>query len=393
VASRNGSGPWGEKVAIVGAYESPTRKATGAHPFALHAECVLGAVQDAGLAVADVDGFCTAAGFPNEGGASQDVMDVAEWIGIRPTYADGTDNGGAAPVSHAGHAAAAIWSGMADVVVVSYASARSGLAWGTRLDANLFPSGAGQYELPFGFTTVASYGLAAQRHMHDYGTTSEQLAQIAVQVRANAARNEHARYRDPITVDDVVSSPIIASPLHRYDCCVVTDSGGAIVLAGAERARDCRREPVWLRGFGECIRQVQMAQMQPLTRTAAVESGELAFATAGVSRDEIDCVQLYDSFTITALMTLEDLGFCEKGEGGPFVASGAIAPDGSTPIQTDGGGLSSNHPGRRGMFAMIEAVRQLRGDGPGVQLADPKLALAHGVGGSLSSGATMILGV
>lgn len=385
--------PWGEQVAIIGAYESPIRRAPGLHPFALQAECVQGALEDAGLTIDDVDGFCTAAGFANECGYAQDVMEVAEWLGIRPTYTDSTDNGGAAPISHAGHAAAAIVAGLADVVVVSYASTRAGLAFGPRIDANTTPAGPGQYELPYGFTTVASYALAAQRHMHDYGTTSAQLAQISVQARANASHNEHARFREPVTVDDVLNSPTIASPLHRNDCCVVTDGGGAIVLVGKERAKDARKPPVWLRGFGEAVWSVQMNQMQPLTTTAAAVSGARAFATAGVTRDEIDCVQLYDSFTITVLLTLEDLGFCAKGEGGPFVESGALAPDGALPFNTDGGGLSSNHPGRRGMFAMIEAVRQLRGESPGVQLDNPKLALAHGVGGSLSSGATLILGV
>jgi acetyl-CoA C-acetyltransferase len=385
--------PWGEEIAVVGAYESPHRKAGRVHPFAFHAECVRGALEDAGLELSDVDGYCTASGFANEGGASQDVMELAEYIGIKPTYFDSTDNGGAAPISHAGHAAAAIREGLAEVVVVSYASTRAGIAYGPRLDANTTPAGPGQYELPFGVTTIASYGLAARRHMHDFGTTSAQLAAIAVQARANASHNEHARFRDPITVDDVLESPVISSPLHRLDCCIVTDSGGAVVLTSKARARDLRKPPVWLRGFGEALGQVQMNQMIPLTETAAKASGRRAFETAGVGRDEIDCAQLYDSFTITALLTLEDLGFCEKGEGGPFVESGAIAPDGSLPIQTDGGGLSSNHPGRRGMFALIEAVRQLRRESPGVQLDDPRLALAHGVGGSLSSGVTMILGV
>jgi acetyl-CoA acetyltransferase len=379
------------KVAIVGAYESPRRKAPAVHPFEIQAECVLGALEDAGLTMADVDGFCTAAGLPGEGGAWMDTCEVAEWLGVRPTFLDGTDTGGAAPISQAGHAAAAIAAGIAEVVVVSYAACSfSGAA-----DFDTPPPGWGPYgyEAPYGFTTVASYALAAQRHMYEFGTTPEQLAMIAVQCRANAAGNPDARFRDPLTVEDVLASPMIASPLHRNDCCVVTDSGGAIVLVGESRAASCRKRPVWILGFGEAAGQIQMNQMWPYTETVAALSGPRAMAMAGVTHDGVDCAQVYDSFTITVLITLESLGFCARGEGGPFVESGAIAPDGGLPINTDGGGLSSNHPGRRGIFTLIEGVRQLRGESPGVQLADPRTVLCHGTGGSLSATATMILGV
>jgi acetyl-CoA C-acetyltransferase len=381
---------WSGQIAIVGAYESPRRKAPGVHPFEIQAECVFGALEDAGLTLAEVDGFCTAAGSPGEGGAWMDVVEVAEWLGIRPTYVDSTDIGGAAPISQAGHAAAAIAAGLAEVVVVSYAACS--YSAGGQFDTP--PPGWGPYgyETPYGFTTVASYALAAQRHMHEFGTTPEQLAAIAVQCRANAGPNPHARFREPLTVEDVLASPLIASPLHRYDCCVITDSGGAVVLVGRERAADCRKPPVWILGFGEAVGQVQMNQMWPFTETVATISGPRAMAMAGVRHEDIDCAQLYDSFTITVLLTLEDLGFCAKGEGGPYVESGAIAPGGALPINTDGGGLSSNHPGRRGIFTLIEGVRQLRGEGPGVQLADPKVVLCHGTGGSLSATATMILG-
>lgn len=379
------------EVAVVGAYESPRRRAPGLHPFALQAECVRGALEDAGLSLADVDGFCTAAGFPGEGGAWMDTCEVAEWLGIHPTYLDGTDTGGAAPLSQAGHAAAAIAAGLADVVVVSYAACSySGAA-----DFDTPPPGWGPYgyEAPYGLTTVAAYALAAQRHMHELGTTPEQLALIAVQCRANAAANPDARYRDPLTVEDVLASPVIASPLHRLDCCVVTDSGGAIVLTGRNRAASCRKRPIWLLGFGEAAGQVQLSQMWPYTETVARLSGPRALAMAGVTLDELDCAQIYDSFTITVLLTLESIGFCGRGEGGAFVESGAIAPGGSIPINTDGGGLSSNHPGRRGIFTLVEGVRQLRGEGPGAQLVDPKLVLCHGTGGSLSATATIILGI
>ena len=378
-------------VAVVGAFESPRRKAPGVHPFQIQAECVLGALEDAGLALSDVDGFCTSASSPGEGAGWMDICEVAEYLGIQPTFVDGTDTGGAAPIAQAGHAATAIAAGLADVVVVSYA----GCSYSGGGDFDSLPStwGPWSYEAPYGFTTVATYALAAQRHMHEFGTTSDQLAAIAVQCRANAGPNPDARFRDPITVEEVLASPMIASPLHRNDCCVVTDSGGAVVLVGKERARDARTKPAWILGYGEGIGAMRMSQMPSFTETPGVASGRRAFEMAGIAPEEIDCAQVYDSFTITVLLALEDLGFCKKGEGGPFVESGAIGPGGDLPINTDGGGLSSNHPGRRGVFALIEAVRQLRGEGPGVQLDDPRLALAHGCGGQLSATATMILGV
>jgi acetyl-CoA C-acetyltransferase len=381
---------WSGEVAVVGASESPRRKAPGVHPFQIQAECVLGALQDAGLTLRDVDGFCSSANSPGEGAGWMDVCEVAEYLGIDPTFVDGTDTGGAAPIAQAGHAATAIAAGLANVVVVSYA----GCSYSGGGDFDTLPStwGPWAYEAPYGFTTVASYALAAQRHMHEFGTTPEQLAAIAVQCRANAGSNEHARYRDPITVEDVLASPIIASPLHRNDCCVVTDSGGAVVLVGRERAADAPKRPAWLLGFGEAVGKMRASQMPSFTETPGVASATRAFEMAGLRPDEMDCAQLYDSFTITVLLALEDLGFCKKGEGGPFVESGEIGPDGSVPINTDGGGMSSNHPGRRGVFALIETVRQLRGEGPGVQLRDPTLAVAHGVGGQLSATATMIVG-
>ena len=383
--------PSGE-VAIVGVCESPRRKAPGLHPFEIHAEVVAGALADAGLERGDVDGFCTAAGFGPEAGWQMNVIELAEYLGLRPKWFDSTDIGGAAFVSHAGHAARAIADGVIDVAVVSYAACgrSSPLPYP---DYSTNASGPGQYEAPYGFSTVASYALAAQRHMHVYGTTPEQLAEIAVQCRANAALNPDAMYRDPITVQDVVSSPPIATPLRRFDCCVVSDSGGAFVLTSRQRAEQLRRKPVHLLGFGEAIGQMQMNQMPDFTRTAAAESGPRALKSAGLTHDEIDCAQLYDSFTITVLLTLESLGFCGPGEGGAFVQDGNLAPTGRLPINTDGGGLSSNHPGRRGALAVIEGVRQLRGDSPGVQLANPKTCLVNGTGGSLSATATLLLGV
>lgn len=387
---------WSGKVAVAGAYESPRRKAPGVHPFEIHAECVRSALADAGLSMADVDGLCTVGGAGADGVAWTPILELAEWLGISDQlrYVDGTETGGCSFLAQAARAAARIADGTVDVVVITYAECGYSLLpnVGTS-SAGLSTQGAGSFEIPWGFSTAGAYALMAQRHMYEFGTTSEQLAHVAVQCRANAALNPDARFRDPLTVDDVLASPMIASPLHRFDCCVVTDSGGAIVLVSEARARDCRKPPVLLLGSGEAFGASQINQMAKYTETVSKESGRQAFGMAGVRPDDIDVAQFYDAFTITPLLALEDLGFCEKGEGGPFVASGAIAPDGVIPINTDGGGLSSNHPGRRGMFLLIESVRQLRGEGPGAQVADPKLALAHGLGGAYSSTATMILGI
>lgn len=384
--------PWSGEVAVVGVCESARRKAPGVHPYAIHAEVIRGALQDAGLEIGDVDGFCTVASMPTEGGRDMDLGELAEYVGIRPRWFDSTDIGGAAFISHAGHAALAIASGLCEVVVVSYAAA--GRSWPFPFDdIPSSPYGPGQWEVPYGPNTVAYYALAARRHIDLYGTTAEQLAQIAVQCRANAAANEDAIYRDPIAVEDVLASGFIADPLHKLDCCVVTDSGGAFVMTSRKRAERLSRKPVHILGAGEALGQVHISQMEDPTRTVAASSGADALERAGVGHAEIDCAQVYDSFTYTVLVTLESLGFCEQGEGGPFVASGALAPDGALPINTDGGGLSSNHPGRRGALALIEGVRQLRGESPGVQLTEPRICLVHGTGGFLSATATVVLGV
>jgi acetyl-CoA C-acetyltransferase len=277
------------------------------------------------------------------------------------------------------------------VVVVSYAACMRWWPVPGMWDEPLFAAGPGQFDVINPGSIPAFYALAAQRHMHEFGTTREQLAEIAVTCRANAANNPDARYRDPLTIEEVLEAPMVASPLGRFDCCVVTDSGGAFVVTSAERARDCRKQPVSIAGFGEANATVQMSQMRPLTASPARLSGPKAFAMAGVKHEDIDVAQLYDAFTITPLVAIEDLGFCEKGDGGPFVQEGNIRPDGALPINTDGGGLSSNHPGKRGVFVVIEAVRQLRGEGPGVQIEGAKTALCNGNGGFLSAAATLIL--
>jgi acetyl-CoA C-acetyltransferase len=378
--------------AIVGAYESPRRKAPGTHPFEIHAEVVAGALADAGLTVDDVDGFATAATFPSESGWQLSAVEVIEYLGLKPRWIDSSDLGGAAFLSHAGHAVAAIAAGLCEVVVVSYASTGRSTPLPAP-DYNTGADGPGQWEVPYGPSTVSAHALAAQRYMYEFGTTSEELAAIAVQCRSNAQPNPHAMYRDPITVDDVLNSAKISSPLHKLDCCVVSDSGGAFIITSKQRAESLSAKPVYILGFGEAAEQTQMNQMTDMTRTPGARSGSDAFRTAGMTQAEIDVAQLYDSFTITVALALENLGFAGRGEAGAFVTDGNISPTGSLPINTDGGGLSSNHPGRRGALAVIEGVRQLQGRSPGVQLQDPKTCLVNGTGGWLSANSTLILGV
>ncbi|WP_108660048.1 thiolase C-terminal domain-containing protein [Acuticoccus kandeliae] len=383
-----------EKAAIVGVYEHPSRRAPQKHPFALQMECVTAALDDAGLALSDVDGLCVASSDWAEGGGVTSVTEFAEYAGITPTYFNSTDVGGCSYIVHAGQAAAAIAAGLAEVVVISYASAPRWWPLTTpSFDPFVLPAGPGQFELPYGPTIIATYGLFAQRHMHVYGTTPEQLAQVAVTFRAHAANNPDARFRDPISVDDVLASPMIASPLHKLDCCVVTDGGGAIVMTSRERARDCRKRPVHITGFGSAIARTGVSQIPKDLTTPAKISGAKAFADAGIAHDSIDVAEIYDAFTITPMLALEDLGFCGKGESGAFVEAGHLGIGGRLPTNTDGGGLSSNHPGKRGIFAMIEGVRQLRGEGPGVQVEDARTALVHGLGGTFCAAATAILAV
>jgi acetyl-CoA C-acetyltransferase len=385
---------WSGEVAIVGAHEHPERLLPDRHAFAIQMECIARALEDAGLTFADVDGLASATGEPPEGGGIMAAGEVAEYLGIVPRFIDSTEMGGASPLTQIGHAAAAIASGQAEVVVVSYAATtRSYEGTLGTWEADLPPDGPGQFEQPYGMTTIGSYALFAQRHMHEFGTTSAQLAEIAVVCRAHAADNPQARYRTPLSIDDVLDGPMLCSPLRRYDCCIITDGGGAVVMTSADRAKDCRKRPVHILGFGEASTQVQLGQMQSFTSTAGVYSGRDAFAQAGITPGAVDALQLYDSFTITALMTTEDLGFCAKGDGGSFVENGRIAIGGELPVNTDGGGLSSNQPGRRGIFSVIESVRQLRGEPLGRQVPDCRTMVAHGSGGWPSCAATLVLGV
>jgi acetyl-CoA acetyltransferase len=372
--------------AIVGVAESDLGLTPGKSVLQLQAQAALAALDDAGLVLGDVDALFTAGNWS----WSPNLM-LAEYLGIRPRYTDGTNIGGASFELHVGHAVAGIQAGLFQVALIAYGSTqRSDRSRNRpRQTATLTE----QYELPYGLPApVGAYALAAMRHIHEFGTTSEQLAEIAVATRKWATLNEKAMMREPITVDDVLRSRWIAEPLHLLDCCLVTDGGGAVVVASAERARDLRKPPVWVLGHGETHTHNTIASMPDLTVTGAVESGRAAFAMAGLTPAEMDVVEIYDSFTITVLLTLEALGFCGRGEGGPFVSGQRTAPGGPFPLNTNGGGLSYTHPGMYGIFLLIEATRQLRGECGPRQVPDARLALAHGTGGVLASAATVILG-
>jgi acetyl-CoA acetyltransferase len=353
------------------------------------------ALDDAGLEKSAIDGYISAGGGGTAGVDS--AVSMAEYLRIDHRYIDSTMTGGSAFEFHVQHAAAAIRDGLAETILITYGSdqlSRMGRMLGTGgfLRGGDAVPGPLQYEAPYGNSLVGAYAMAARRHMHEFGTTSEQLAEIAVGVREHASLNPDAMYRDPITVDDVVSSRLIADPLHKLDCCVISDGGGAVVLTTEERARDLRQPPVHVLGAAGAQTHWNIGQMPVFTETAGRRIAETVFGRAGVAPDDIDTVQFYDSFTITVLLLLEDLGFCPKGEGGAFVSEGHLRRGGKLPLNTDGGGLSSNHPGMRGIFLLIEAVRQLRGQGGESQVPGAELALAVGSGGWLSCIGAVILG-
>jgi acetyl-CoA acetyltransferase len=379
------------KIAIVGADETDEIGIVpDMTPIMMHAQAARNALRDAGIAKADVDAVFTADASPM--GATQ----LCEYMGIQPRYVDNTMTGGSSFVIHVEHAAAAINAGLCSVALITHGETgfsgrrRRGPRGGGNFDPTL---PAAQFEMPFGAGGPPStYCMAAMRHMHEYGTTSEHLAEIAVATRKWAQLNPRAMMRDDLSIDDVLSSRWIAYPFHIFDCCLVTDAGGAVVLAAAERARDFAKKPVWVLGSGEATTHQSLLGMDDITRTPARHSGKRAFEMAGVKHADIDVVEVYDSFTYTALVTLEELGFCEKGEGGPFVAGQRTAPGGDFPLNTNGGGLSYTHPGMYGMFILIEAVRQLRGECGPRQVPGAKLALVNGTGGTLSATGTLILG-
>jgi acetyl-CoA acetyltransferase len=372
------------KVGIVGAAESDLGEVgPGFTPLDLIGQATDRALVDAGLKKEDVDGLFSASAY-----YSMATVSAGEYLGIRPRYSDATNMGGSSFVSHLLHAAAAIGAGLCEVALVIYASTQRSGGGFRGLSEPPNP-----YETPYGPRyPVSMYALAASRHMHDYGTTREQLAEVAVAAREWAKLNPKAFERDHLTVEDVLASRMISTPLSLLDCCLVTDGGGALIVTSAERAKELRKPPVYLLGTAEAHWHRNISQMPDLTVTAASESGPRAYEMAGVSPAEVDVVMLYDAFTITPILFLEDLGFCEKGEGGPFVEDGRIAPGGELPVNTNGGGLSYNHPGMYGLLLVIEAVRQLRGECGVRQVEEAEVAIAHGNGGVLSSQVTAVLG-
>ena len=378
------------KVAIAGVYEHPTRWAPDKTDSQIMAECARGALADAGIGMDEVDGLFAA-------GMSMGIMGVvklAEYLNIKPSYLDGTNIGGSSFVAHVSHAAAAIHAGLCEVALILYGStaASAAMAIGTGMGgATRDPTAA--FVSPYGMTTIGSYALVAQRHMHEYGTSSEQLAEIAVAMRRHAGLNPNAKMRKPISVADVLESRVISDPLHLLDCCIISDGGGAVVVTSTERARDLAKPSVLLQGCGEAVCHQEIGSPDLLT-IAAKQSSEQALGMAALSHDDIDLCMIYDSFTITVLLTLENLGFCKPGEGGAFVEGGRIGLGGALPVNPDGGGLSSNHPGMRGIFLVIEATRQLRGECGESQVEGAEVALVHGTGGTLGvlhSGATLLL--
>ena len=380
------------KAYIVGAYEHPLRKAPDHSVAQLHAEVAKGALEDAGLTKNDIDGYFCAGDAP---GAN--VWSMANYMNLKLRHIDSTDMGGTSYLLHVAHAAQAIATGKCNVALVTLAGRpNSEGSSGTQVRDRGANMPDAPFEMPYSPVTVNLYAMCAMRHMYEFGTTSEQLAWVKVAASHHAQHNPNAMLRNVVTVEEVLASPMISDPLHRLDCCVVSDGAGAVIVCKPEIAKSLKRPLVKLIGAGEAMKG-QMGGKVDLTYSGAAWSGPRAFEEAGVTPGDIKYASIYDSFTITVVMQLEDLGFCKKGDGGKFVANGnLISGSGKLPFNTDGGGLCNNHPANRGgMTKVIEAVRQLRGEAhPKVQVKNCDLALAHGTGGSLATrhaSATLIL--
>ncbi len=374
--------------AIVGAAESDLG-VTNASIMTLQAQAITRALADAGLNLSDVDGIATS------GVSRFSATQVADYLGVQPSWCDSTFAGGSAYEMYIARASQAIVAGQAETIVISFASnqrsARSRSLGGV-VESH---TPEAQFETPYGpLYPLSYYAMAAQRYLHDYGLTRADLAQVAVLAREWALLNPKAFRHDsgPLTVDDVLSSPMISTPLTASDCCLVTDGGGAVVVTSLERARDLAKRPVQILGYGESTTNTSMSQV-PLLPTGAAASGKAAFSRAGLTPSDVDLVALYDSFTITVLLSLEALGFCGPGEAGALVASDRVRLGGDLPLNTSGGGLSYCHPGQYGVLLLVEAVRQLRGEAGARQVSNPQVALVHGTGGILSTHATVLLGV
>lgn len=392
------------QAAIVGYGETPLGKVPGINTLQFHALAMKAALDDCGMARDEIDGLLC----PEVPGWAPS-MAVAEYLGIRPRWTTSMAIGGATHCAMVNHAAAAVASGLANnVLIVTGASFLSNSSTKVRFGPKPVSDGgrdarvAGmaslfhpQWEVPYGPLLPSYYALAAARHMHEYGTTPEQLAEISVAIRGHAALNPGAMYRTPITVEDVLNSRLISTPLHILECSIISDGGAALIVTSAERAHDYKKPPIWLLGAGEGHTHANMTAMEDLTVTGAKRSGETAFRMAGLTPADIDVAEIYDCFTITVLLLLEDLGFCPKGEGGRFVENGRIRLGGELPVTTHGGALSHGHPGGpSGIFHITEAIKQLRGEVemPERQVPNCEIALCHGNGGVLSTESTIILG-
>ena len=378
------------KSAIVGVGQAGIGEAHGFTAMEILAQAATQAVADAGLSMQDIDGLATCSS-----AASMWALPVAEYLGLRPQFIDSTMLGGSSFIAHLMPAMLALESGQCNAVLVCYGStqktgsfSRKGMTEAFKLVDPL------PYEHPYSpMLPPTAYALAASRHMYEFGTTREQLAEVAVAARRWAQLNPEAYMRDPLSIDDVLNARMISTPLTVRDCCLVTDGAGAFVLMRADRAKAQKHKPVYVLGNATAVWNRQISSMENLTVTSASESGQRAFAMAGLKPSDVDVVGLYDAFTINTLLFLEDLGFCKKGEAGAFVQNGGIAPGGRLPVNTNGGGLSCVHPGMYGIFLVIEAVRQLRGECGERQVKDAKIALAHGNGGTLSSQSTALFGL
>jgi acetyl-CoA acetyltransferase len=377
-------------VAIVGAAESDLGLVTpGLTPVDLMAQASVRALADAGIKLEEVDGI-----FASGVQTRMASIALAEYLKLKPRYHNASFSGGSVFETMVGDAVAAIQAGLCSVALIAYGSTQRSASMASDGPARLV--GIRTYD-PFttpygGRLPLSAYALAASRHMHEYGTTRRHLAEVAVAARQWALLNPVAWEKETLTIEQALAARIVSSPFSARDCCLVTDGGGAVVLVSAERAKSLRRPPVYVLGVGDGVSHFEIHSMPDLTVTAAVESGRSAYAMAKLSAAEVDVVELYDAFSINTILFLEDLGFCEKGEGGAFVSDGNIAPGGGLPVNTNGGGLSYGHPGLYGLQLLIEAVRQVRGDCGKRQVADCDVAIAHGNGGTLSSQSTVILG-
>src|SRR5580704_9295002 len=349
----------------------------------LMAQATQRALDDCGLALKDIDAV-----FAATAQARMASLSLCEYLGLAPRIQDATNVGGSSFMFHLAHAHAALEARMCDIALIAYGSTQRSLG-----RQNLSPPELNAYESPFRpVLPVTGYALAASRHMAEFGTTREQLAEVAVAARRWALMNPAAWEKKPLTVADVIAARPISDPFTVRDCCLVTDGGGAVIMTSVERARTLKKPPIYVLGCGQSITHATISSMPDLTVTGAVESGRQAYAMAGMRAKDIDVVELYDAFTLNPILFLEDLGFCDKGEGGPFISGGRIAPGGALPVNTNGGGLSYCHPGMYGLFLLIEAVRRLRGECGARQVAGAETAIAHGNGGVLSSQSTVILG-